>query len=147
MKCVIIKDQMQSASITGRIRYFKSLLRLYFIEQCSNDFITLTSVPSTCEDVCFIVGHQDKVKDYLERIDVKESTIVLICCDIKHFWNKYDFGGKEVFICKQDEQAFLYKKEEYSFGFDPTESELILFNSPRSELLHNRIENSFNRIR
>ena len=147
MRCVIIKNRLPSGSITGRIRYFKSLLQLYFTEQFSNDEITLTSIPAACEDVCFIVGHQDKVEDYLNKNTVVEKTIVLISCNIKNAWNEYDFGNKEVFICKQeDEKAIMYKKEKYSFEFDPSESELMIFNSPKSERFHDRIENSFDKI-
>lgn len=147
MKCVILQERMPSSSVAGRVGFFKSLLSLYFIEYSSNDTITLMSIPGTCEDVCFIVGHQNKVKDYLDRNPVTESIIVIISCDMEKAWNKYDFGEKEVFVCKQEEgKAVLYKKEEYSFDFDPTESELMIFNSPKNESFYSRIVNSFDKI-
>lgn len=120
------------------------------VKECSNGFLELTSIPSNCLDILFIIGHNYTVFCYLkENIDlIKEKTIVAITCDGNMDFASLKCSEKNLFICHQniDNCAEILDGSQYDFGFNPTESELLFYNSKFVPDISTRLKGSFTQL-
>lgn len=135
-------------SVSSRIKYFMETIHLWMIPfSLENGLIELRSIPSSCEDICFIIGHRNELKKYLVENKPTESIVVLItCADRNNFATRY-LPGKEVYISYQTNgYSDTYDGKVYGFDFDITESELIFYNNRRKESIIERLESAFTRI-
>ena len=146
MRCILTKGV--EYSVSSRIKYFMETIHLWTIPfSLENGLIELRSIPSSCEDICFIIGHQNELKKYLEKNKPTESIVVLItCADRNNFATQY-LHGKEVYISYQTKgYCDTYDGKVYGFDFDITESELIFYNNRRKKSIIERLESAFTRI-
>ena len=133
-----------------RIEYLYKVFRLWFVEkQQEKSFTEYVSIPENDTNILFIVGHNNSVKNFLESTTISEDTIVAITCDGNmHFETlKNKLKGKTFYMAKQERgYADQYKAEAFNMKFDPTESEIMLYNSSDKRSLNERLEKSFNKL-
>lgn len=119
-------------------------------KECSDGFLEFTSIPSNCLDILFIVGHNYTVYNYINKniTLIKEKNIVAITCDGGMDFCSLDTSGKCLFICHQniDNYAELFDGSQYDFGFNPTESELLFYNSKSIPDISTRLKDSFTQL-
>ncbi len=110
----------------------------------NSGFLLLQSMPSNSLDVCFIVGHNISVNYFLNRNNLYEKNIVAITCDKNYSFKKKN-DSKQFYLPYQDKKgyAYLIKGSEFGFNFDLTESEILLYNSPKNLSLEKRLDLSF----
>ena len=68
--------------LIARQKYFYETFHLWLIVNSKgNNYIKLTSMPTNCLDILFIIGHNIFVKEYLKCHEITEERIVAITCD------------------------------------------------------------------
>lgn len=109
-------------------------------------FVLYKSFPFGTVDILYIVGHNKNVADYIQNHTIEEKTIVIVACDLGCM-EKYKIPNKTVFLSYRDEYGLTRCRcgENYGFDFDPTVSELKLFNC-NSRDIYERVSRSFDRI-
>lgn len=135
--------------LTARQKYIYQALSIWtIISSNSPDWIHLTSVPSTCLDILFIVGHNNFVKRYLETSSVSEKMIVAITCNGSINFSKLRLPGKTIYLPHQNENNYvdLINGKLYGFDFDLTESEIQFYNSKNNANILQRLDTSFNKL-
>lgn len=146
MRCILIKGV--EYSVSSRIKYFMEAIHLWMIPfSLENGSIELRSIPSSCEDICFIIGHRNDLRKYLEKNKPTENIVVLITCIVRNNFVMRYLSGKKVYISHQTNgYSDTYDGKAYGFDFDITESELIFYNNRRKESIIERLESAFTRI-
>lgn len=132
--------------LQARQEYLFEALQLYTVSsQYNTSFYQLTSMPAGDIDVCFIVGHNVAVKKFILSEQFPETTIVAITCDGSAKLSKLRLKGKRIYLAKQNAQglADLLRGEEYGFGFNPTESEVLFYNTSKKDEIDQRLRASF----
>lgn len=143
-------QNLMDHELEARKAYIYSTLSLWTIPYDSSDgFVTLQSIPTNALDTLFIVGHNYAVTEYLSTHEIQESCIVIISCYKNLFINKTLLHSKRIYISRQNSQkeSGLYNGHEYGFMFNPTESELMLYNNRNSLNFSKRLEAAFQRIK
>lgn len=146
MRCILTKGVEDSA--LSRIQYFMETIHLWMIPfSLENGLIELRSIPSSCEDICFVIGHRNEIKKYLVENKPTESVVVLITCAVRNDFAIQYLPEKEVYISHQTNgYSDTYDGKAYGFDFDITESELIFYNNSRKKSIVERLESAFTRI-
>lgn len=145
---LILQDCMKS-ELSARQKYFYETFHLWFvIKPINNHSIQLVSIPINCIKILFIVGHNTFVKDYLTHTKIEEEKIVAITCDGTIHFSNLKFPNKTIYISHQNEHNYadLLNGELYGFAFDPTESEILLYNTNKLLSPLQRIEKSFHKL-
>ena len=130
-----------------RRAYLYDALQLWFMvtkDECNN--YVLKSIPSTSYDsLVIIVGDNYFVKEFLCNNTISEKLIVAITCDRGCNFRKVKLSGKNLYLPHLDKDGYaeLLKGSNYEFGFDPTESEVLLYNAPKTWSLEERITYCF----
>ena len=135
--------------LIARQKYFYETFHLWLIVNSkSNNYIKLTSMPANCLDILFIIGHNTFVKEYLKCHEITEERIVAITCDGTIHFSNLRLPNKTIYISHQNERNYadLLNGTLYGFDFDPTESEILLYNTNKSLSPLQRIEKSFHQI-
>lgn len=135
--------------LIARQKYFYETFHLWLIVNSkSNNYIKLTSMPTNCLDILFIIGHNTFVKEYLKCHEIAEERIVAITCDGTIHFSSLNLPGKTLYIPYQNEQNYadLLHGELYGFDFDLTESEILLYNANKSVDVFQRLEDTFYRL-
>ena len=135
-----------SKELIARQKLVYETFHLWLIVSSSNNsYIQLGSIPTNSLDILFIVGHNVFVNDFLQHNQIKEERIVAITCDGTIHLSSFKLPGKIIYLSHQNEANYadLLKGELYGFGFDPTESELLLYNANKSVDPVQRLEMSF----
>ena len=131
-----------------RKQYLYDTEHLLFFEKACDKYIELISMPSSDLDILFIIGHNTFVYSYLcdNKEKLYESTIVLITCN-----SEYNYASivkdKNIYISNQtsSNEAELYLGDKFNFKFDITESELLFYNCPESDIFK-RIQLCFDKL-
>lgn len=144
-------SETNANDLLARKQYIFETMNLWTsVKECTNSFIELTSVPSNCLDILFIVGHNNTVYNYIKRNNslIKEKTIIAITCDGGMNFSELKTPGKNLFISHQniDNYAELFDGSQYHFEFNPTESELLFYNSKSISDLSVRLKCSFTQL-
>ena len=142
----LILQKCLSKELIARQKFFYETFHLWLIVSSSNNsYIQLGSIPTNSLDILFIVGHNVFVNDFLQHNQIKEERIVAITCDGTIHLSSFKLSGKIIYLSHQNEANYadLLKGELYGFGFDPTESELLLCNANKSVDPVQRLEMSF----
>ncbi len=145
MRCLI--DVSQEAEVIERMNYLYEVFKVYTLPRhVRGEFITLDSIPLYDPDILIFVGHDSKVKRYIEKFHetICEKYIVLITCQAESIALKLP-DDKIVFVSYQDDDASRKRRgSDYGFKFDITDSELDLYNS--SGTFVERLSKSFKEI-
>ncbi len=140
----ILFERSEELSVMDRLNYLNTITDMYFYFRQERDRLIFISIPSVCEDICFLVGHQNVIEEYLIKNIINEGILIIVSCNVKRKWEKQNVVGKTVYLCKQeDDKAPLLSGKEFGFKFDLTESELQLFRAPKSINLIDRIDRAF----
>lgn len=145
---LILQDCMKR-EISARQKFFYETFHLWLVvNSINNHHIQLTSIPSNCISILFIVGHNTFVKNYLKHTKIEEEKIVAITCDGTIHFSNLRLPNKTIYISHQNERNYadLLNGTPYGFDFDPTESEILLYNTNKSLSPLQRIEKSFHQI-
>ena len=135
----------------SRKQYILDALHLWIVSKGdSNGFLEFISIPCNCLDIIFIVGHNNVVYRYIKNniTLIKERSIVAITCDGGMDFSSLKTFGKSLYICHQntDNYAELFDGSQYDFGFNPTESELLFYNSKSIPDVNKRLRDSFTQL-
>lgn len=145
---LILQDFMKS-ELSARQKYFYETFHLWFvIKSIDNHSIQLVSIPTNCIKILFIVGHNTFVKNYLTCTEFEEEKIVAITCDGTINFSNLKLPSKTIYISHQNEHNYadLLNGALYGFDFDPTESEILLYNANKLLSPLQRIEKSFHKL-
>lgn len=136
------------ADLPARTNYIYDTMHLWCMVSEKGNFIELTSIPSTCLDVAFVVGHNYDVKAFLKTASISETLIVAISCNSGLDLKKGDFPRKKIYLSKQTKDGYseLLDGNEFGLKFNPTESELIFYNTYWKENIINRLNKAFQKI-
>lgn len=134
-----------------RKQYIFEAMNLWTLtKKYSDGVLEFTSIPSNCLDILFIVGHNYTVFNYIKKniLLIKEKNIVAITCDGGMDFSSLKTSDKSLFICHQniDNYAELLDGSQYHFGFNPTESELLFYNSKSIPDINTRLKGSFTQL-
>ena len=141
-----------SNQIPYRLKYLFDCFKLYFkIKFPQNqNFIELSSIPPTALDCLIIYGHNKSVKHYLleMKAHIPEQNIIIITCENGINIKELCLQNHIVFLSKQRLNHFslLLDGPTYNMKFNPTESELLLYNSPKNKELFSRLKSSFDLV-
>ena len=145
---LILQDCLRS-ELSARQKYFYETFHLWFvIKSINNHSIQLVSIPTNCTKILFIVGHNTFVKDYLTCTKFEEEKIAAITCDGTIHFSNLKLPNKTIYISHQNDHNYadLLNGALYEFDFDPTESEILLYNTNKLLSPLQRIEKSFRKL-
>lgn len=146
MRCVLLDSK--DSEIYSRLDYYQKSVHLWMIPyNRPNKTVEFISIPPSCIDVCFIIGHNTDIDNYLKTHSPHENIIVLITCysDYK-FASKY-LPEKTVFISHQtDGHSNLYDGKSFGFDFNITESELKFYNKHNIKDFVCRLDSAFTKV-
>jgi len=145
---LVLQDCL-SNELNARQKYFYETFHLWLVVNSIDDnCIQLVSIPTNCLNILFIIGHNMFVKKYLECHKINEERIVAIPCDGMIHFSSFKLPSKILYIPYQNEHHYadLIKGDLYGFDFDLTESEILLYNTNKSDDSSQRIENSFRKL-
>lgn len=140
-------DKRLSAEAKYRINYLLDVFGLYFVSPADKGrFISFESFPKRALDICFIVGHNAAVSTFLNSQKIEENTVVVISCD-GGYKKSFCIPNKKIYLSYRNNQGLTLRRkgENYGFLFDPTDSELHLYNCTKKDI-YERINRSFDRI-
>lgn len=140
-------DKRLSAEAKHRIDYLFDVFGLYFVNPTDKErFIAFESFPKKVLDICFIVGHNAAVSTFLSNQKIDENTVVIVSCD-GGYKKSFCIPNKKTYLsyCNAQGLTMRRKGENYGFLFDPTDSELDLYNCAEKNI-YERINRSFDRI-
>lgn len=138
-----------SVELAARRQYIEKSLRLWCSPATSvGGFEQLVSIPPTALDVLFIIGHNVSVAHFLRSEIIPEKTIVAITCGGAVDFSALKSSGKTVYFPKQNSLGFaeLLKGNMFGFGFDLTESEILLHNTRRNPNFYERLDTCFTKL-
>lgn len=138
-----------SDELAARRQYIDKSLHLWCSPTTSvGGFEQLVSIPPTALDVLFIIGHNVSVAHFLRSQDIPEKIIVAITCGgtINFSWLKS--LNKIIYFPKQNSSGYaeLLKGNMFGFGFDLTESEILLHNTRRNPNFYERLNTCFTKL-
>lgn len=145
---LILQDCLRS-ELSARQKYFYETFHLWFvIKSINNHSIQLVSIPTNCTKILFIVGHNTFVKNYLTSTKFEEEKIAAITCDGTIHFSNLKLPNKTIYISHQNDHNYadLLNGALYEFDFDPTESEILLYNANKLLSPLQRIEKSFHKL-
>lgn len=149
MRYIISNDLTHEVQVRQKYIY-DSLHLSTFIQVTDEKNIVLVSIPSTSLDILFIVGHNRYVYNYLKEnaLKIVEKTIVAITCDGNMHFASLNMYGKKLYICHQNKYNYaeLLDGSAYSFNFNITESELLLFNIRFKINIYERLDYCFTKL-
>ena len=124
--------------INARKHFIEKITGFWFVPNGAIDgFVILESFPfGSLKDICVIYGHNFKVDKLLSSYskDVYESNVFIFSCKKKDKKDYY-MKGKNIYLIPQtDDEAPLLNGACYGFSFNPTETEVNLFNSPEKDV-------------
>lgn len=139
MKYVILFQDIKSDELIARMRYIYDVFKLYtFVDnrKSSDGIIVLNSFPTTSLDLIFIVGHDKQVDAYLQKYskNISEKYIVIISCCTYEFKSIKHLSNHRVFIPKNGKEVKRFDGNNYGFGFDITDEEILLYRKRKKEL-------------
>ena len=124
--------------VLARRAYIEEVTHLYFFQQHNvvQDYIVLQSFPlTTLPDICLIYGHNYSVAKLLEDEEIYEKNIFIISC-LKWLGKHLTVKGKNIYIAPQkDSLVNLRFGEAYGFGFEISDAELNVYNSPYKTIM------------
>ena len=138
--------------IPYRLKYLFNCFKLYFkiASPKSKYFIELSSIPPTALDCLIIYGHNKFVKHYFLQMKahIPEQDIIIITCETGISIKELCLQNHTVFLSKQNlnQCSLLLDGPTYNMDFNPTESELLLYNSSKNKDFHSRLKDSFDLI-
>lgn len=135
--------------LSARQKYIYRAVSLWTITSSySSEFIHLTSIPSNCLDVLFIVGHNITVKKYFETSSISEKTIVAVTCVGTIHFSELSLPQKTIYLPYQNENGYvdLIDGKLYGFDFDLTKSEIQFYNSRNNTDILQRLNTSFKKL-
>ncbi len=128
-------SKVQEEEVTARMEYLYRVFHTHFT-RCEDvdNFICLKAFPFRADDVCFVTGHNDVVRNFLLRGINAEVLVINSCFPVQ--FRRFR-KNHEVYFCHvdYDGQARLRSGEEYATGFDILDSELFLLNSKESAVI------------
>lgn len=145
----LILQKCLSKEIIARQKFFYETFHLWLLVDSNNDtYINLVSIPTNCLDVLFIIGHNMFVKHFLQHNTITEERIVAITCDGTIHLSSFKLPEKTIYLPHQNEENYadLLRGELYGFDFDLTESEILLYNTNKSDDIAQRLEMSFHKL-
>lgn len=140
-------DKRLSSEAKYRIDYLFDVFGLYFVSPTDKGrFISFESFPKKALDICFIVGHNAAVSTLLNSQKIEENTVVVISCD-GGYKKSFCIPNKKIYLSYRNTQGLTLRRngKNYGFLFDPTDSELDLYNCTERNI-YERISRSFDRI-
>lgn len=145
----LVLQKCLSKEIIARQKFFYETFHLWLLVDSNNDaYINLVSIPTNCLDILFIIGHNMFVKQFLQNNTITEERIVAITCDGTIHLSSFKLSGKTIYLPRQNEENYadLLKGKLYGFDFDLTESEILLYNTNKSDDIAQRLEMSFHKL-
>ena len=146
-------SEQQKSEIPARTKYLYHVFQLYFImHEVTDGFVPLVPIGTAEPSVLFIIGHQDKVNQYVRGHlpEIYEKHIVMITCSLRsnpEWVLPNRLGNKALYISRANKSGscHYYDGSDYNLDFNVTASELDLYNSHESDLMK-RIQSCFQRI-
>ena len=139
MRYFLRKEQRSELSL--RRQYLYDVFKLYFIQTGEiGGFYILESFPFVNDDIALIYGHNYEIVFFFKKYsaELKEKNIAIISCETD-VPKGYFLKNKKIFLAPQRKgKAELLIGKDYSFEFDITDAELLLYNS--------RIQDAFEKI-
>ena len=133
--------------VSARKEYISEAMNLWFTQhECSDGSIMLESIPPNELDIFFIVGHNKEINKYINNNikNIHEKRIVAITCNANLKVSVVKKYEKDFYISLQrDSYCDLLDGSLYGFDFNPTESEIILYNNSYLESISKRITGAF----
>lgn len=150
MKYILLKRRNinYTKEIEAREKYLYEVFKLWYVKtQETSDYIVLQSFPyDTLNNVMFLIGHCDAIKDYLSSNSFFENTIVLISCYYKELGIVLKkISNKNILysLLNKNIMTEMYDGREYNFDFaEISKSEILLYNF-RNESLDKKLEKCF----
>lgn len=145
----LVLQKFLNNEIRARQKFFYETFRLWLLVHSNNDtYVDLVSIPMNCLDIFFIVGHNTFVKNFLQHNTIIEEKIVAITCDGTINLSSMRLPSKTIYLPHQNEENYadLLKGNLYGFEFDLTESELLLYNTNKSDDITQRLKISFTQL-
>jgi hypothetical protein len=150
MKYILLKRRNSNykKEINSRIVYLYDVFKLWYMKvDETSEYIVLQSFPYTIlNDMLFLIGHCDAVKDYIINNKILEKNIVIVSCyddSLKMAIKK--LKNKNILYSFLDNQNMteMYDGKDYNFKFaEISKSEVLLYNY-RNESLETKMEKSF----
>lgn len=122
--------------LAPRQQFLSDCWRLHFIkslDKADSAFLELRSIPPNALDICMIHGHNKTVREYLLKAQIPEKILVIVTCEHGIGLEGIAPSDKTIFLAKQPKNGFarFLKGPMYNMPFDPTESELRLYNEAK----------------
>lgn len=144
MRYIILNNKISENEIKSRRKLIEKATGVYFSVKKNCEGIEFNSFPSTIHDCVILVGHNNKIYNYLKYNKIKENNIVIISCFFKI--NKSILKGKKVFVSYgADKKTYYYDGEEWNLDFLVSKEELEILNN-EGEMM-DRIRKSFRRLK
>lgn len=143
MRYVILNKNMSCKEKKSRKKYIEKVTNMYFIPYDIDGGIEFKSIPSTCIDCLFIVGHNFSVRDYLKNKVVAEQNIVIVSCefDISNVIKE----GKIIYVSHTNNgKTEYYDGTEWNLNFNISKEELKIINA--KGLFMEKVKKYFRRI-
>ena len=143
MRYIILKESISKDEYKSRKKYIEKATRLFFKSHKIDGGIEFESFPSSAIDCLMIVGHNNKVEEYLENAIIPESYIAVVSC--KFSINRKMYKTKKIYVSYDDKGITdHYDGREWNLNFNISKEELKLINSTGSFI--EKIEKCFRRI-
>ena len=125
----------KETEVSARVEYLNRVFHTLFV-RCADDagFICLKSFPFSDDGICFVTGHNTDAHALLTR-GVSAKTVVLNCCFPHQFTEFID--SYQLYFCRVDADGFARPRwaSEYGTGFDILDSELLLLNNDKVDMM------------
>lgn len=150
MRYILLKRRNNNyiKEINSRKDYLYDVFKLWYVKVNETfEYITLQSFPyTTLDDILFLIGHCDAVRDYLLNKKIPEKNIIIVSC----YDNSLGIAIKKIksknilySFLNNHNRTEMYDGKEYNFEFaEISKSEILLYNH-RNESLKTKIEKSF----
>lgn len=139
-----------SNEIPYRMNFLFHCFHLYFkrFPPGRDNFIEFVSLPPSTLDCLMIYGHNRDVNQYLLQTHIPEKNIVIITCEKGVRISNLTNQNHTIFLSKQigDGFSLLLDGNTYNMNFNPTKSELLLYNTSRDMDILSRLNKSFDLI-
>ena len=121
----IVLDKRNSKEILERKKYVEQTFNIYIILKKNVDYAEWVSIPESDIDLLMIVGHCDKVYNYLKNNKINEKNIVLVTCLLGKL-KDFKITNKNIYISKnKNGYTDVFDGKNWNFNFDISESSLL----------------------